>query len=61
MDKKEIAKKTGKTLRMIDYIINGERRPSANLAKKLEKLTGVPRSAWLWPQEYPNPYIKSKT
>ncbi len=39
-------------------ILKGRRKPSARLAKKLEEVTGIPRHAWLWPEEYRNPYLR---
>jgi len=37
--------------------LNRSRRPSPEMALKLEKLTGVPVNAWLFPNEYYNPYF----
>jgi len=42
----------------IAKILRGDRHPSPELAKKLEQATGVHRLCWLYPDEYPNPYIK---
>ncbi len=42
----------------IAKILNGEKRPSPELAKELERVTGVTRLAWLYPDEFHNPYIK---
>jgi transcriptional regulator with XRE-family HTH domain len=53
----EIAKKANCTGAAICDILKGRRKPSARLAKRLEEATGVPRHAWLWPDEYKNPYL----
>jgi len=45
----------------IAKILRGDRRPSPELAKKLEQVTGVSRLAWLYPDEFYNPYIKPKS
>jgi len=38
-------------------ILRRKRRPSPELAKNLEKVTNIPRLAWLYPDEYYNPLI----
>ena len=60
MDAIELAKKTQKSKRHIDYILNGDRRPSPEMAIILEKATGIDRRAWLWPDEFQNPMLKGK-
>jgi hypothetical protein len=59
MDKQAIVLqlKTRITQRYLDYILSRKRRPSTNLAKDLEEVTGVDRRCWLWPDEFPNPYL----
>jgi hypothetical protein len=37
--------------------LNRKRRISARDAARLERFTGVPRLAWLYPDEYNNPYF----
>lgn len=58
MNRTELAKKINTSLRHVDYILRGERRPSPDIAKQLEEETGVDRRAWLWPDEFENPHIK---
>ena len=41
----------------ISYILSRKRRPSIELAEKLEKATGVPWTAWVRPDQYRNPYL----
>jgi transcriptional regulator with XRE-family HTH domain len=53
-----------KAFRSVSYdaiakILRGDRRPSPELAKALEKATGIPRLCWLYPEEFPNPYLKN--
>lgn len=60
MTRKEIAEETGTTRQHIDFILSGKRRPSADLAVELERVTGIDRRAWLYPDEYPNPLIMGK-
>jgi transcriptional regulator with XRE-family HTH domain len=38
--------------------LNGSRRPTPENAKRLEKIIGVPVLAWLYPNEYKNPFFK---
>jgi len=61
MRQSEIAIKVNVTRQTIHNIFKGRRRPSPELAKKLEQVTGVPRLCWLYPDEFPNPYIKDST
>jgi hypothetical protein len=60
-DIKLLSVETGKSANYIKFILNGTRRPGPALAAKLEKLTGVPRMSWLYPDEYPNPLIKKNS
>jgi transcriptional regulator with XRE-family HTH domain len=53
----EIANKTGSAVSTISEIFSGKKRPSPQLAKKLEAATGIGRFHWLYPAEYPNPFI----
>lgn len=45
------------SMRHAYYILNGSRRPSVALAKRLEAVTGVPAQAWLFPDRYPNIFL----
>lgn len=47
----------GITRKHLSLVIHGHKRPSVELAKRLEEVTGVDRRAWLWPDEFPNPYF----
>jgi hypothetical protein len=52
---KKLAKETGKPYPTILRFLNGTRRPSPELAATLEKVSGVPRLSWLYPNEFINP------
>jgi hypothetical protein len=56
-----LARQVNITRQHLDFILAGKRRPGANLAARLEKMTGVPRLSWLYPDEYPNPLLKVNT
>lgn len=53
----KIAARAGCTYQMFWYITKGLKRPSPQLAKRLEEATGISREAWLWPREYKNPMV----
>jgi transcriptional regulator with XRE-family HTH domain len=55
---KEIAKRLKCNPSTAFRWLNKTRRPSPQMAMRLEKLTGVVVNAWLFPDEYFNPYIK---
>ena len=57
----KIAKAAGITPSHMAYIARGVKKPSPDVAARLEKATGVPRLAWLYPEEYDNPYITGST
>lgn len=57
---KEFVDKTGVSKRWARYILQGERRPGAKLAAKLEAVSGVPAMVWLYPEKYDNPLIKAR-
>lgn len=59
MNIQEIVVKTGKTQKYIGYIFDRKRRPSPELARQLEQITGIDRRAWLWPDEFPNSLLNS--
>lgn len=57
----ELAEKTNSTFVTIYRIFQGTRRPSPELAIKLEKYTGIPKENWIFPSlrgKFKNPYIK---
>ncbi len=47
-----VAKATGLSLAHVSRIVGGSRRPSPAVAKKLADATGLPREAWLYPDEH---------
>ena len=54
----ELAKKLGTSKQYLSAILTGRTRVGADMAKKLEKATGIPRLSWIYPSEYHNPMIK---
>jgi len=60
MNKADLALQLNITRQHLDFIFAGKRRPGPEVAAGLEKLTGVPRLCWLYPDEYPNPMIKQR-
>lgn len=60
MSPREIAKRSRFSTRYIQLLMAGKRRPSADAAKRLAKCTGVDRLGWLYPDEYPNPYVSER-
>lgn len=49
---KKIAEATGVSQAYITMLTNGKRRPSPQLARRLEKITGVPLQRLLFPGEH---------
>jgi hypothetical protein len=62
MEKEAIESRLEKPIsrRYLDYILSRKRRPSPDLAKDLEQATGIDRRSWLWPDEFPNPYLVNR-
>lgn len=58
MNVEQIAKQTGKSKKHIEFLFSRKRRASPELAIELEKLTGIERRAWIWPDEFHNPLIQ---
>jgi plasmid maintenance system antidote protein VapI len=58
VDMNKLARQVGVSVKHIWCILNCKSRPSPNLAKKLEQVTGISRLCWLYPEEYPNPYVR---
>lgn len=52
MNASEISKALGVTRRYATYLVKGERRPSADVAARLEATTGRHRLSWLYPGEF---------
>ena len=50
-----IARQAGISYRHLSDIRHGRRRPSPNLAILLEKVSGINRLAWIYPDEFFNP------
>lgn len=48
MKQKEVAKKVDISSQHLNRIIHGRGNASPELAKKLEKVTGVSREHWVW-------------
>ena len=57
ISRSELAKELQITQQHVDYILKKKGRPSSTLALRLERLTGIDRRAWLWPDEFPNPMM----
>jgi len=55
---REISQLTGFTRTYINFLRKGKKVPSAEAAKKLEDVTGIPRLAWLYPHEFKNPLLR---
>jgi transcriptional regulator with XRE-family HTH domain len=56
-----LAEKTNSSFITIYRIFQGSRRPSPELAIKLEKYTSIPKENWIFPAKkgkFLNPYIK---
>ena len=51
MKQNELAKILGMKPQYINSLIKGNRRPSADLAERLELATGVSRVTWMWGSE----------
>jgi len=51
----DIANAIGISERHARYILNDQRRPSLDVAKKLEIATGVPVEVWLIREKYGHP------
>ena len=52
MNTNEISNAIGVTRRYATYLVKGERRPSADVAARLEAVTGRHRLSWLYPDQY---------
>jgi transcriptional regulator with XRE-family HTH domain len=53
----QLARQTGVSVAHMSFILRRRRKPSSQLAEKLEAVTGIRHSAWLYPDVYYNPYI----
>lgn len=57
LSQKKIAERVDISPSTVHYIINGDREPSKEMAIKLFIATGVAPAAWLFPENFYNPYI----
>lgn len=57
MKQVDLAKRLKITPQHMNDIIKRRRRPSVDLAEKLEEATGIDRRCWVWPDQFPNPMI----
>jgi len=48
MKQRELAKILGKKNQYVNALVNGRRRPSPELAERMELVTGVSRTVWIW-------------
>lgn len=48
-----IAKKAGITERHLYYLLEGRRHASPGIAANLERITGLPRELWVFPERAP--------
>jgi transcriptional regulator with XRE-family HTH domain len=53
----ELARKLGVSRQYIQAIFSGKVPVGARMAKRLEEATCVNRLSWMYPDEYPNPFI----
>ena len=53
----ELAKKLGVSRQYIQGIFSGKVPVGARMAKRLEEATCVNRLAWMYPEEFPNPFL----
>ena len=58
MNLTEIAEKVEITAQYLGLIRCGKRNTGKDLAKRLEKATGIHRSKWLWPDEFGEPWTQ---
>ncbi|MBW1996402.1 MAG: helix-turn-helix transcriptional regulator [Deltaproteobacteria bacterium] len=57
MGVRAIARKAKVSPAMVSMIIRRRRNPSKRMAERLERATGVPCYAWMWPDLHDNPYV----
>ncbi len=59
-EQKLLAEKIGVRPSYLNDILKRRRSCSARLAAVLEVATGIDRRAWLYPEEFPNPFLVKK-
>ena len=57
MNQRELSEKVGRHQSTVSRWLSGARAISPEEAVKLEEVTGIDRRAWLWPQEWANPWM----
>ncbi len=58
---KEIASEAGISDSFYSGILSRDRRASPEVAARLERVTGIDRRSWLWPDEFHNPLLHKKS
>lgn len=53
----DLARRMGISRQAVHEILSGKRVPGYRMAVKLERATGVPRLAWMDPNQYHNPLL----
>lgn len=57
---RKIAEEAGCHIDTIFRIKRDDNKPSPNLAKRLEEVTGIDRRRWLWPEDFGDPWLAFK-
>jgi len=57
MSLSELSKVSGVAVSILSRYLNRKRGLSPMSARALERVTGIDRRAWLWPEEFHNPYL----
>lgn len=57
-EQSDLARRLGISRQAVHEILSGKRVPGYKMATKLERATGIPRLAWMDPDEFHNPYLK---
>jgi len=58
MNLTELAIKVRITRKHIGCIKTGDRNVGKSLAVRLEKITGISRTKWMWPERYGKPWAQ---
>jgi hypothetical protein len=54
----ELAKALGVSRQRVNEMFTGKIGIGRKMSVRLERLTGIPRMSWMFPDEYANPMIK---
>ena len=57
----EIAQRLGVHITTVTRWFNGSRSIPPHRARQLEIITGIDRRAWLWPDEFFNPWLSTES